>query len=191
MPTPLGHALAGIAAGGLVNLASPTASRCPLDRRRAALYALMGMLPDADLLFGAHSGPTHGLGAALIVGLIVFALARLRFGKGVLWLAVACACGYASHTLLDWLGTDTSPPIGIMALWPMSREYYESGLHVFMAVSRRFWRPEEFWGHNLIAIGRELVILIPLVGIVLFVTPLRHRSPARTRPKTKSRETTS
>ena len=28
------------------------------------------MAPDLDLLVGAHSGPTHGLGAAVIVGIV-------------------------------------------------------------------------------------------------------------------------
>ena len=36
-------------------------------------------------------------------------------------LALATGLAYATHTLLDWLGTDASPPIGIMALWPFSR----------------------------------------------------------------------
>ena len=67
-------------------------------------------------------------------------------------LACAIAIAYASHTLLDWLGTDSSPPIGIMALWPFSRGYYESTWHVFMAISRRYWLPE-FWTFNLYALG--------------------------------------
>jgi inner membrane protein len=75
---------------------------------------------------------------------------------------------YASHTLLDWLGTDTSAPIGIMALWPFSRAYYESSLHVFMAVSRRFRQPELFWMQNLAALARELLILVPIaIGVAI------------------------
>ena len=81
-------------------------------------------------------------------------------------LAVACVLAYASHTVLDWLGSDTSPPIGIMALWPFSREYYESSLHVFMAVSRRIWQPERFWMQNLIALARELLILVPPLVVI-------------------------
>ena len=79
---------------------------------------------------------------------------------------------YASHTLLDWLGTDSSPPIGIMALWPFSRAYYESHLHVFMAISRRYWLPE-FWTLNVLALGRELAILLPLALVVfLYAKPI-------------------
>jgi hypothetical protein len=82
------------------------------------------------------------------------------------------AAAYASHTLLDWLGSDTSPPIGIMALWPVSREYSESRLHLFMAISRRYWLPE-FWSYNLRALLRELAILLPVLAAV---TLLRRRA---------------
>ena len=82
------------------------------------------------------------------------------------YLAVACILAYASHILLDWLGSDTSPPIGVMALWPFSREYYESNLQVFMAVSRRVWRPEIFWIQNLTALLRELLILVPQLVVI-------------------------
>jgi len=124
------------------------------------------MAPDLDLLVGAHSGPTHGLGAAAIVGVVAWSclrgIGRPRAGATAWGIVLA----YASHTLLDWLGTDSSPPIGIMAMWPISREYYESDLHVFMAISRRYWLPE-FWTYNLRALARELLILVPFVAIVL------------------------
>ena len=87
---------------------------------------------------------------------------------GVAFTACAVALAYASHTLLDWLGTDASPPIGIMALWPFSRGYYESHLHVFMAISRRYWL-DGFWDQNLRAFARELAILLPLTALVMFM----------------------
>ena len=61
-----------------------------------------------------------------------------------------------------------------MALWPFSRDYYESSLHVFMAISRRYWLPE-FWTYNLYALARELLILVPIALVVLLV---RRRSTA-------------
>ena len=72
----------------------------------------------------------------------------------------------ARHVLLDWLGTDTAPPLGIMALWPFSHQYYESPWPVFMPISRRYWLAE-FWTFNLLALGLELLILMPLATIVL------------------------
>src|SRR5262245_29323164 len=111
MPSPLGHGLAGAAAGWAVDGAPP---RAVWTDRRTLLFALVALVPDLDLLFGAHSGPSHGLGGALLAGLLVWAIARLRRAPRASTLAIACAAAYSSHTLLDWLGTDTSPPIGIM-----------------------------------------------------------------------------
>ena len=158
MPSPVGHALAGLASGWLIR-----GNRIdgPDGRREAALFAGLGALADLDLLFGMHSGPTHGVGAALLAAAFAWSPWIPATARGRLTLSVACVLAYASHTLLDWLGSDTSPPIGIMALWPLSREYYESGLHVFVAVSRRIWQPGTFWMQNLIALMRELLILVP------------------------------
>ncbi len=170
------------------------------DVRLLALFAVAGAAPDLDLLAGAHSGPTHGLGAAALAGAVTFAVVAWRSarsshprglsppagergqtpaagewgqtpiagGRGLTpgRLAAAVAAAFASHILLDWLGTDTSPPIGIMALWPFSHHYYESSAHVFMAISRRYWLPE-FWTWNLVALGRELLILSPIAALIV------------------------
>jgi inner membrane protein len=159
MPSPIGHAIAGVIVGSLV---SP---RRDNGVRAIAAYAAAGMAADLDLLVGAHSGPSHGIGAALIVGAVTWAILRRAHAHRRAIAACALALAYASHTLLDWLGTDSSPPIGIMALWPFSYQYYESPWHVFMAISRRYWLPE-FWTFNRLALGRELLILVPLAMLV-------------------------
>jgi len=170
MPSPIAHAIVGVTAGWIVDPPAPG------EKTRALAYAAAGMAADLDLLVGAHSGPTHGIGAAAMVGIVSWLVAgRARAPRGVV-VASAIAIAYASHTLLDWLGTDSSTPIGIMALWPFSHEYYESPWHVFMAISRRYWLPE-FWRFNLLALGRELLILIPIAVLVLAV---------RGRPRTTS-----
>ena len=166
MPSPVAHALAGIAAGWMIAPPPQGASRARVAGRAAA-FALAALVPDLDLLAGEHRGPTHGLGAAVLVGALVWVVQSAGSARrdGVR-LPCAMAVAYASHTLLDWLGSDSSPPIGVMALWPLSCEYYESTLHVFMAISRRYWLPE-FWTYNLRALARELLILGPLVVIVM------------------------
>lgn len=167
MPSPLGHACAGVAAGWLIDgcRVAPAGGLGVRDWKPVLVFAGAGMLPDVDLLFGAHSGPTHGVGAALIVAGATFGLSRR-------WrLALAIGLAYASHILLDWLGTDTKAPIGIMALWPFTRDYYESSLHVFMGVSRQFRSPN-FWSYNLRALFREVIVLVP---VLLAVAILRRR----------------
>ena len=62
-----------------------------------------------------------------------------------------------------------------MALWPVSRDFYESPLHVFSAISRRYWLPE-FWTYNLRALVRELLLLVPIATAVLLLRRRRPRS---------------
>lgn len=164
MPSPVGHALAGVAAGCLV---PELKAQGRLSVRDVMLFGALGVAPDLDLLFGIHSGPTHGIGAAVLVAAAAYlARRRDRASADRLRFAVACFLAYASHILLDWLGTDSSPPIGIMAWWPFSYAYFESSLHVFPAVSRRIHQPALFWSQNLKALFWELVILGPLTAIV-------------------------
>jgi hypothetical protein len=188
MPSPLGHVIAGMTAGWLVAGAPSVAQKFLQQQkfwgkvagtflgkvpatlgREAALFGALGALPDIDLLFGAHSGPTHSIGAAALVGLTAFAIASglraARPGR----LAVACAAAYGSHVLLDWLGRDSSPPIGIMALWPVSRGYFESALHVFMPISRRYHQGWVFVRQNGIALVAEIAILGPLLALTVLL----------------------
>ena len=87
-----------------------------------------------------------------------------------LWIAVGYdAVTAAKHCLLDWLGTDTRDPIGIMALWPFSVAHYQSTWHLFDAISRRYWLPEQFiWG-NLRAAAREAAILLPALASAYWI----------------------
>ncbi|MBA3231750.1 MAG: hypothetical protein H0T05_02920, partial [Acidobacteria bacterium] len=134
----------------------PPAAKRPIDTALLALlpFAALGALPDVDLLFGVHSMYTHSLGAVVLVLLVA------RPVTGAWRWATAAALAYASHLLLDWLGHDTTAPIGIMALWPLTSDYYESSLHLFLPISRRYWLPG-FVAHNFTAMARELLWIGP------------------------------
>lgn len=169
MPSPLGHALGGIAIGWLV------APRLGRGATTAGLaYAAMAVAPDLDLLVGSHSTYTHSVGAVGLVFVAAWALSKRPR------VAAAIAAAWASHLLLDWLGSDTSPPIGIMALWPFSHAHYQSGLYVFDAISRRYWLPEQFVWLNLRAALKEVVILGPVAGVSYWVTYVNHRDTKTT-----------
>lgn len=182
MPSPVGHALAGLAAGWAV---APPCGFARRGLRRGAVFALAAILPDLDLLTSVHRGPTHGVGAAVLAGAVAWAWCafaqsgtrsprrpvvrgegRARAGGPPWRFGLAVGAAWGTHTLLDWLGADTSPPIGLMALWPFSRGYYASHLDLFLAVSRRYWRPD-FLALNLHAIAREIVLLAPLAAAVI------------------------
>jgi membrane-bound metal-dependent hydrolase YbcI (DUF457 family) len=155
MPSPVGHALGGIAAGWGLAPARTV--------RSTVLLAVAGAAADLDLLVGTHRGPTHSLGAAVLTFVVVALLTRnVRWGS-------AMSAAWASHVLLDWVGTDTSAPIGEMALWPMTRAYYESALHLFPAISRRYWLAE-FWTYNVKALAIELAILGPIAALVIYAS---------------------
>jgi hypothetical protein len=163
----VGHALGGIAAGWSV---AGRRSRPAL----AILCAAIGVLPDADLLVGLHSRYTHSIGAAALVAALA-AIVWPRWRRHVeadaptrLVFALVCGAAWGSHILLDWLGSDTTPPIGIMALWPLTSGFYQSDLHWFAAISRRYWLPE-FFAMNLRAALREIWMLGPLVVAVVWI----------------------
>jgi membrane-bound metal-dependent hydrolase YbcI (DUF457 family) len=169
MPSPVGHVLAGVTAGWV------TAGPCrQLPSRTiwtrviawlpprlrplapAAAFAALPLLPDVDFLFGAHSAQTHSLGAMAVV----FVAALAVVGPRRPGLALAAALAYGSHILLDWMGSDSTPPLGIMALWPLSNEFYQSDLYLFPAISRRYWLAG-FWLHNFGAVATEVALLGP------------------------------
>lgn len=162
MPSPAGHALGGFIAGWLV--AGPGAGGPNRWPRRALAFVVLGLAADLDLLVGRHSQFTHSVGAALVVFSVAAIVASRRESRWLL-LALAATAAYASHPLLDWLGQDSTPPRGITALWPFSRDYFLSHADLFWGISRQPWRPGMLT-HNALAIAREVVMLAPLAFVV-------------------------
>ncbi len=167
-----------------------------------ALCAALAAAPDLDLVYPPiHRTVTHSVGAILFVFIVAIAVtgwvtrpdrdssnggdgvsssfdggprrhARIRWG--VVWL---CTAAYASHLLLDWLGSDPSWPAGIQALWPFSRRWFISGLNVFPYLERREMLSITSILINIKAIAGEILIMGP---IVLAIGWLRsRRSPHR------------
>ena len=131
--------------------------------------AIAGVAPDLDFLWGRHNMETHSLGAAILAGAIAWAW------KKDARLALAVTLAWTSHVLFDWLGSDTTPPLGVMALWPISSEYYFSNAFLFEAISRRYWL-DNFITHNVWAVIREVLILGPPLALVTaFRWPGRRR----------------
>lgn len=145
MPSPIGHALGGLIVGQALSV------------RRLALVAAMACAPDLDFLWGRHSMETHSIGAGLLAGLVVYAVTRGREPR----LSLACALAWSSHVLFDWLGADDRAPLGVMALWPVTTEFYLSDVALFDAISRQYWMPH-FVPHNTWAVMKEILMLAPI-----------------------------
>jgi inner membrane protein len=182
VPSPLGHALAAFAAGWA---GSPAACReLPPDQtggvkglarrfRWPLSFAAVGLVADLDLLFGIHSRYTHSLGGAAAAFAAAWLVLRGRFDRPAA-AAFALALSYASHVVLDWLASDTAPPLGVMALWPFSRDFYLSPFPVFMGISRKYWLPLA-WSQNAVSVAWELVLLAPVAVLAWRLRPPRRR----------------
>ena len=161
MPTPLGHALGGLTVAWL----------SPERRARWLPVACVAaaMAADLDILIHDHRSYTHSLGAVVVVGAIAWGIARRKSRPAAAGLGVTIAAAYGTHLVLDWLGKDTAPPFGLPALWPFSSRYYISGADLFMEISRRYWKPDEFIIGNLKAGGWELLVLGPIALLAWYV----------------------
>jgi hypothetical protein len=107
---------------------------------------------------------THSLGAALMAGGLALALTKGRLAR----LALAVTLAWASHVLLDWLGSDNVAPLGVMALWPFSTTFYFADAFVFQAI-KRDGALADLWAPNLWAVTREILLLGPLAAAVWLV----------------------
>ena len=157
MPSPVGHALGGLAAGFLGTR----------DRRWGVplACAALAALPDIDLILPiTHRGPTHSITAGIVTSAVAFAVLTTMKWKPRLRTAVTLGVAVLTHVLFDWLAADSAAPRGVMAFWPVSRAFYVSDVDLFAAVERRYWR-DDFLRTNGIALARELAVLVPIVWL--------------------------
>jgi len=175
MPSPIGHSLAGL----VVHAVTARDAGELHDLRRACLLVGAATAADLDLLLtlvdgrNHHQGESHTLGFACLSGVATLLLAWLMRWRRPLALAGAATLAWLSHVLLDYLNVDTNPPIGIMALWPLSDEYFKSPWPLFLDIGRTLeWHT--LW-HDALAATWETVLLLPLL---LVVWRLRQRKGA-------------
>lgn len=174
MPSPIGHAIAG----SIVVWAADLIDRRRSPYRLAATCAVLAMAPDLDLVVPRlHRSATHSVIAVLLVLIIAAAVT----GKVTRWrVALICAAVYASHLLLDWLGTDRYPPGGIQLLWPFTQRFFKSGWDVFNETERRRLFSPAAISQNAGAVAKELVVLAPLaIGLWLIRVKTLARFPSQ------------
>jgi inner membrane protein len=177
MPSPVGHALAGVAVAWVADLvpgrrawrtAGPATS--PFVRAGGILTLVCGALavaPDLDLLVLRHRAITHSLGAVIIVFIVATAVTGwVTRGLPVVRIGLMCAAAYGSHLLLDWLAVDTTLPYGLQALWPFSDSWFISGVDLFPGTERRDILSLAAIRTNLRALSYETAILLPVLGLL-------------------------
>lgn len=167
MPSPVGHALGGAIVGLLMGsrLTVGTLGTLPFGTsgtvRTLGTLAFVAVLPDIDFLWGRHNMETHSLGAAVLAGLTVLAWTRGKNPR----LALAVTLAWSTHVLFDWLGSDDTPPLGVMAFWPLTSKFYFANAFIFEAISRRYWL-SNFIPHNAWAVIKEVLVLAPILWVV-------------------------
>lgn len=166
--------------------------------RDLLLCAVAACLPDLDFLWGRHNLETHSVGFALLVGVGVSAWGILRRRKAgcaavrtdsaryAVRLGAASALAVASHVLFDWLGSDDAPPIGVLALWPVTREFYFADAYVFDAI-RRGNHLAVLLAHDTRAIVKEVILLGVPVAVLWWAAGRRARGRDTARDQTRVR----
>ncbi|MCU0242879.1 MAG: metal-dependent hydrolase [Vicinamibacteria bacterium] len=166
MPSPIGHALAGL----MIHTLSARDAREQASLPRAMTLSALACAPDLDLILSwsthayRHQGEIHGLGAALIAGAAAAAGARLFGLRDPGRWALLTVLAWMSHALFDALSIDTRAPFGPMVFWPLTRATFHAPISIFLDI----WRLPTWAAtrHNALAIAWELALLVP-VSLVL------------------------
>ena len=178
MPSPFGHALAGVLTawmGDLIPGRPPSSTTAPdapwFDRAGDGLTvtcAVLAASPDIDLLFEAHRTVTHSVGAVILVA-VAAAWVASRRRRPAARIAVTCAAAYASHLLLDWMAVDETFPRGLQALWPFGHRFYISGWNLFRQTERRAIFSPAVIRLNAGAVAQEVLIFMPVLVAVWLI----------------------
>jgi hypothetical protein len=163
MPSPVAHGLAGLS----VHLLTAR-NRVDLTSMPHAVVAVAAAVaPDLDLLLrfidgrNHHQAESHSIGVTLVVGAVVALVARVAGSRRAVSLGIVAAAGWGSHLLLDYLGRDTHPPIGLPILWPFAGGYFKAPWPLFLDIGRTLnWHTVR---HNALAVAWEMVLMLPIL----------------------------
>ena len=164
MPSPVAHFLTGLT----VHVATAPAKDLGW-RFRTAITVAAAIAPDLDLALkplgvAVHQGASHSVGAAVIAGLAVALVSFMGGSSRWRSLGLAAFLGWMSHLAIDVLNVDTHPPIGIMALWPLSDAHFKCPWPIFLDIGRTLdWKTVR---HDALALAWEATLLCPLLVVV-------------------------
>jgi membrane-bound metal-dependent hydrolase YbcI (DUF457 family) len=167
MPSPIGHALGGLAVAFVMGYPSVAGVIRRLDTWKLPLIcALLAVIPDVDLVLPvAHRSATHSLVAVALVSIVSIAVTGWVTGRVSGRIVLACTLAYATHLFLDWLNVDTNPPRGIQVLWPFDDRWFISNLDLFPRIERRRPFSPETMAGNLWAAVIEILIMVPVAWL--------------------------
>ena len=192
MPSPIGHALAGVAVAWFAEGSGTRVQSSGLQWADGVagkpatpltwltlVCAALAVVPDLDLLvpFPFHRTATHSVLAAALVTIVAAAVTGWVTGRVSWRLAAICGGAYATHILLDWAGADDNPPFGIQPFWPLSDGWFIAPLVLFPGTERQDLLSLRTLVINLKAVAAELAIF----GTLAAALYVRRRRKSRVR----------
>ena len=178
MSLPVSHEMAGLSLG--LAWVLPRGRVADWTRAIKARFGFLlmtlflAMAPDLDIFPGLlsghlnafHQGLTHTAGWCLL----------FAFGMYACWHAFHPEDGWRcwlffsavalSHLLVDFMTEDGRLPYGIMAFWPLSNQYFISGLSMFLGPEKATFRALFQW-HNAKVMLVDALWCLPLLLAVL------------------------
>ncbi|NKB76807.1 MAG: hypothetical protein GKR96_07085 [Gammaproteobacteria bacterium] len=193
MSTPVGHSLAALITGTVINKQNVSFPTC----RVLVFYFFSSIAADFDFLVGWYFGNinryhhqfSHSIAMAVVYGgsvyVTIWLYEKWRASSGVsskhslsdvhhlsLKYAILGAAIYLSHLLLDLFTADKSPPLGMLLFWPFSNIYVLAPFTVFPSVQHHSGGSDmvEFLTgilvvHNFFSLLIETAILLPIYGL--------------------------
>ncbi|KAA3612253.1 MAG: metal-dependent hydrolase [Calditrichaeota bacterium] len=176
MPLPIAHGMAGLSLyiwGEEIKF---------FENRGLTLlfFAFIACLPDADFLPGWFQGNpnlyhtlwSHTLGAAILVAGLLAAFFARRYGQFKQYFIIFFLL-YYSHIILDFFNDDTRPPLGVMAIWPLSSTFYLSPWPLFDSVHKssdsNTFIASVLSLPNFIGALKEFFIMLPVAALSFFL----------------------
>jgi inner membrane protein len=185
LPSPIVHSFAGylvyrIARQPLSPLAAQQGKRLPL---LFVVTLFFSLLPDVDSVLGVTSGDfgkyhnngTHSLVFGAVIALFAAWLFWLRGRLPFVPMFVALYLSYALHVILDYF---TWGGRGVMLLWPLTAQRFDSPVKLFYGVR---------WSEGLLA-AEHLMTLATELGFVLAVLLLLRALQSLRRPERESEQ---
>lgn len=175
MPTPIGHALVGLAV--FAQLKPP---QYRFSFLTIVLIAFASVFPDLDFIPGFivgepnkfHRDISHSVGFLGLLLIIIFSFERFILKKDKATFSLWFFIFFSLHIITDYFSADTRLPFGQPIFWPISENYYMSKFSIFLDIQRspalNEFIPSLFSKHNFTAIFIEVIFALGF-GSVLFL----------------------
>ena len=180
MPSPIGHALAGIVVAWVGGPdASPRGETTKPFTWLTLVCCGLAVIPDLDLMvpFPFHRTATHSVLAAVLVTIVTAGVTGWVTGQVSWATALVCGAAFLSHLVLDWAGADDNPPFGVQPFWPFDGRWFISPWVVCPGTERQdllSWRTLVI---NLKALVAEVAMFGPVVAVLWIRRRRRSRAP--------------